>query len=143
MFVGESNPHLTVRALQRSLNGRGSCAYAGQIVTNLMRDAVILGYAATVGFVAAGIIASFYKWMTTEPARFGLLGQGTLGLVTSFAFVALTGPIIIVEQAFRTRRSEKGPFAWLFAGFFIAALWSCCSGILVLSLIMSLRHSIA
>ena len=34
----------------------------------------------------------------------------------------------------RTRRSEKGPFAWLFAGFFIAALWSCCSGILVLAL---------
>lgn len=108
-----------------------------------MRDAIILGYAATVGFVAAGIIASFYTWMTSEPARFGLLGQGVAALVTSFVFCALTGPVIIVENAFRMRRSENGPVGWLFAGFFIAVLWSSCSGIVVLSLVLSFRHSLA
>lgn len=108
-----------------------------------MRDVIILGYAATVGFVAAGIIASFYTWMTSEPARFGLLGRGVLALATTFVFCALTGPVIIVENAFRLRRQEEGAAGWMFAGFFIAALWSSCSGILVLSLVFSLRHSLA
>ena len=108
-----------------------------------MRDAYILSYAATVGFVAAGIIASFYKWMTSEPARFGLLGQGLGALVTSFVFCALTGPIIIVENAVRVYRQQRGALGWLFAGFFIAALWSSCSGIVVLGLVITLRHSLA
>jgi hypothetical protein len=35
-------------------------------VTNFARDAFVLGYAATVGFVAAGIIASFYRYRHHE-----------------------------------------------------------------------------
>jgi cytochrome c biogenesis protein CcdA len=112
-------------------------------VTNLVRDAIVLGYAATVGFVAAGIIASFYKWMTSEPARFALLGQGSFALVTSFAFFALTGPVIIVEQLLRMYRTKQGPTGGLFVGILVAALWSCCSGVIVLSIVLSLRHNIA
>jgi hypothetical protein len=118
------------------------CLYGTAFVTNLARDAFVLGYAATVGFVAAGIIASFYKWMTSEPARFALLGQGTLALVTSFVFFALTGPVIIVEHMLRNYRSGKGP-GGLFAGTIVAALWSCCSGIIVLSIVLSVGKSIA
>jgi cytochrome c biogenesis protein CcdA len=107
---------------------------------SLLRDALILGYATTVGFVASGIIASLYKWITSEPVRFALLGQGTIALVTSFLFFALTGPIVIVEHAFRARLSREGPVGMLFVGFFVAILWSCCSGIVVLSLVLSLTH---
>jgi cytochrome c biogenesis protein CcdA len=112
-------------------------------VTNLARDAFVLGYAATVGFVAAGIIASFYKWMTSEPARFALLSESTLGLVTSFAFFALTGPVIIAEHMLRSYRAGKGQAGGLFAGLIVAMLWSCCSGIIVLSIVLSLRNGIA
>jgi hypothetical protein len=113
-------------------------------VTNLVRDAIVLGYAATVGFVAAGIIASFYKWMTSEPARFVLLGQSGIAVVTSFAFFALTGPVIIVEHMLRNRRTgSSSPVGGLFAGTIVAVLWSCCSGIVVLSVVLSLRHGIA
>jgi cytochrome c biogenesis protein CcdA len=119
---------------------RAVCLCGTTSVENMLRDALVLGYATTVGFVASGIIASFYKWITSEPVRFALLGEGTFALVTSFFFFALTGPVIIVEQVFRARLGREGPVSLLFFGFFIATLWSCCSGILVLSLVLSLKH---
>jgi cytochrome c biogenesis protein CcdA len=108
-------------------------------VSNLLRDLIILGYAGTVGFVAAGIVASFYQWVTSEPARFMLLGQGVGALVTSFAFCAMTGPIIVLDHAVRLRQAERGPLSWIFAGIFVTALWSCCSGIILLSIIVAFR----
>jgi hypothetical protein len=108
-------------------------------VDSLLRDLFILGYAGSVGFVASGIVASFYQWVTSERARFMLLGQGMTALVTSFAFCAMTGPMIVLDHAVRLRQSEKGPISWLLAGLLVTALWSCCSGIVLLSLIMLLR----
>ena len=108
-------------------------------VGNILRELIILGYAGTVGFVAAGIVASFYQWVTSEPARFMLLGTGMPALVTSFAFCAMTGPIIVLDHAVRLRQAEKGPLSWLFAGLLVAALWSCCSGVVLLSVVMSFR----
>ena len=112
-------------------------------MTNFVRDAFILGYAAAVGFVAAGIIASLYRLLTSEPARFALLGRSMFAMATSFFFCALTGPVIIVEHAVQNRRSQTGTAGRLFAGLFVAAMWSCCSGVVVLSLVLSVMHSIA
>lgn len=108
-------------------------------MSNLLRDLIILFYAGITGFVVAGIVASFYKWVTAEPPRFMLLGQGVPALVTSFAFCAMTGPIIVLDHAVRLRQREKGPVSWLFAGLLVTSLWSCCSGILLLSLIVAFR----
>jgi cytochrome c biogenesis protein CcdA len=108
-------------------------------VSNLLRDLIILGYAGAVGFVAAGIAASFYQWVTSEPARFMLLGHGVPALVTSFAFCAMTGPIIVLDHAVRLRQAEKGPISWLFAGMLVTGLWSVCSGIVLLSILVLFR----
>jgi len=43
----------------------------------------------------------------------------------------------------RNYRTGKGPAGGLFAGAIVATLWSCCSGIIVLSVVLSLRHGIA
>lgn len=109
-------------------------------MTNFARDAIILGYAAAVGFVAAGIIASLYRLLTSEPARFALLGKSMFAMATSFFFCALTGPIIIVEYAVQSRWSETGAVARIFGGLFVAAMWSCCSGVLVLSLVLTVMR---
>jgi cytochrome c biogenesis protein CcdA len=108
-------------------------------VGNILRDLIILGYAGTVGFVAAGIVASFYQWVTSEPARFMLLGKGMPAMVTSFAFCAMTGPIIVLDHAVRLRQAEKGPISWLLAGLLVTGLWSCCSGVVLLSVIVLIR----
>jgi hypothetical protein len=51
----------------------------------MLRDALPLLYCEAVGFVAAGIAASFYTLVTAEPARFSLLGDD-VGLATGFIF---------------------------------------------------------
>ena len=70
-------------------------------------------YCAAVGFVAAGIAASFYKLVTTEPARFGLIGETVSACHQFFVFCALTGPVIVVDFAIRNRGAERMPLRWL------------------------------
>ena len=90
------------------------------------------------GFVAAGIAASFFKMVTSEPARFALLGPSWLGLVTTFIFCALTGPAIIMGYAIRRRPTDREALKLFAGGVLVAALWSVCSGILVLQVVISL-----
>lgn len=104
----------------------------------MLRDGLLLFYCAAIGFVAAGIAASFFKMVTSQPPRFAVLGQSWLGLATTFVFCALTGPAIIMDQAIHRRLTDRNGVGWLFASLFVAALWSACSGVLVLQLAVSL-----
>jgi hypothetical protein len=117
---------------------RRLCLNGTDLVSNILRDLIIVGYASMVGFVVAGIVASFYKWVTSEPAKFMLLGQGIPALLTSFAFCAATGPIIVLDHVLRLRTVDKGPLSQLCAGIAVTAMWSCCSGIVFLSLVVAL-----
>lgn len=109
----------------------------------MLRELAVLLYAGVVGFVAAGITGSFYRLITAEPPRFGAFGNGVLGTVTTFIFGALTGPVIVLDTAMRYRKVERMPLRWLAVGALIAVLWSCCLGIVVLELMLTLRDSFA
>lgn len=109
----------------------------------MLREVLLLLYAGAIGFVAAGITTSFYKMVTSERARFGPNGSGVLPLASAFLFGAVSGPVIVVTEALRSRRSERIPMAWVWIGVGVAGLWSCCSGILLLHLILTLRRVIA
>ena len=67
-----------------------------------MLDVLLLLYCGAVGFVAAGIAASFYTLVTAEPARFRLFSGTIPGLVTSFIFSVLTGPVLSSPMSFVT-----------------------------------------
>lgn len=109
----------------------------------MLRELLLLVYAGAVGFVAAGIAASFYKMITLEPARFRLLGRSFLAWMTAVALCAVTGPVIVVDHAIQSRRKDRIPMLWVFGGVFIAGLWSCCLGVLVLELILTVKGSFA
>lgn len=109
----------------------------------VLREFCLLLYAIAIGFVAAGITASCYKMLSSEPARFALFGQSVLAWVTTFAFCALTGPVIVVDMAVKRVREEKLPLGWLAAGVGVAAMWSCCVGIVMLELVLAVRDSLA
>jgi Family of unknown function (DUF6949) len=109
----------------------------------VLRDGLLIIYCAAIGFVAAGIAASFYKMMTSEAARFALLGEGWLAALSTFLFFAVTGPAIIVESALKRRLSEANALGWLFGSVAVAALWSVCSGIIVLQLVLAVQNSFA
>jgi hypothetical protein len=109
----------------------------------VLRDGFLLLYCAAVGFVAAGVAASFYKMMTTEPPQFALLGKGIAALAVTFVFCAVTGPAIVLDIVLRTRVGDRGAVGNALFGLFIVALWSICSGLLVLDLVITLRDTIA
>ncbi len=110
----------------------------------MLRDGLLILYCGAIGFVAAGIAASFYKMVTSEAARFALLGQGWLAAFSTFLFFAVTGPAIIMESALKRRSSGVDNAAsWLVASLVVAGLWSVCSGIIVLGLLLSLEGGFA
>jgi len=131
--------------LQPLLNGadamcpRGT-SNAGQ---SDVRDMFLLLYCAATGFVASGVAASFYKMMTLEAPRFSLLGKGWGGVAATFVLCAITGPMIVIDLVLKGRLSDRGAVGTVLAGVFVAGLWSICSGILVLDLVLSLRDGFA
>jgi hypothetical protein len=112
-------------------------------VGTVLRDGLLIGYCGAVGFVAAGIAASLYKMVTREAARFALLGQGWLAAVSTFLFFAVTGPAIIMDIALKRRNSANNAAGWLVASLIVAGLWSVCSGIIVLGVVLSLQSHLA
>jgi hypothetical protein len=108
----------------------------------MLRDLLLLVYCGAVGFVSAGIATSCYTMVTAEPARFSLFGRTILGLTTSFFFNMLTGPVVVSAHVFCNRRTARRPFLSLLAGFLIAALWSCCTGVVVLRLLVTVRDGL-
>ena len=109
----------------------------------MLRDGFLLAYCATVGFVASGVAASFYKMVTNEPARFSMLGQGWWAAAVTFLFCAVTGPAIVLNLVIRNRLTDRSALGMIFAGLFVALLWSVCSGILVLQLVIQIREGLA
>lgn len=102
-------------------------------------DLFILGYSIAIGFVTSGIVSSFYQMLTAKPVRFGMFGASYLAWLVTFLFFALTGPFVVVSAGIRSYRVEKRPVQWLIGAVVIAALWSCCSGIVVLGVAVSAR----
>jgi hypothetical protein len=88
----------------------------------VLRDGFLLFYCASVGFVASGVAASFFKMVTHEPARFALLGKGWLATAVTFLFCAIGMALV---------------------GLCVAVFWSICSGMLVLDLVLQLKESLA
>lgn len=108
----------------------------------MLRDSLILLYCAAVGFVAAGLAASLYRMIAKEAPRFRMLGEGWLAAVTTFLFCALTGPAIMVDMVANIFR-ERGAPGTALAGLAVATLWSVCSGILVLHIVLSVGRGLA
>lgn len=109
----------------------------------MLFEITVLAYATAVGFVSSGIAASFYKMLTLQPARFRIFQGGYLASLTSVAFCALTGPMIVMDHAMERRRKDRLAVGWFLAGAGIAALWSCCVGMLVLEFALSVRDSLS
>jgi len=104
-------------------------------------DAIILFYCGMVGFVTAGVAASLFRLITSRRAQFALLGQSWIGAFSSFLFFALTGPAILATKVWQGRdRSSLGIAA---GGAVVVFLWSVCSGLVVLRLVLSIGNGLA
>jgi len=105
-------------------------------------ELLLLVYATAVGFVAAGLAASLFQLVTSRPVAFVLPSTRLVSCFVAGLSFALVGPYIVARAAVRARWSDRKPLTWLAGGLALALLWSTCSGIVVLDLALSVRHSL-
>ncbi len=109
----------------------------------MMGELFVAGFAMASGFVAAGVLASFYQLLTATPARFDFPGDKMSTGVVQVMLLMFAGPVILMRNAIRGRLIERRPVGWLAASAGIAAVWSLCSGIVVLEFALAIRDTLA
>ena len=99
---------------------------------------VIYLYATAVGFVAAGVLASFVQLVSGQPMRFGMEPSSIYVSFGGVVLRVLAGPVILMRNAWRALRLEARPKFWFGISAAIAAVWSLLSGALLLDLMLKL-----
>ncbi|MBZ9937511.1 hypothetical protein LB518_14495 [Mesorhizobium sp. BR1-1-16] len=102
----------------------------------------VLVFSVAAGFVAAGIVGSFYQLVTSEPARFALLGSSAPAMMVTFLFCSVAGPFIIMRYALAEGPKQRSAAGWIVGSVAIAGLWSACSGVIVLDFALAAQASL-
>jgi len=105
-------------------------------------EAMLLAYAAAVGFTAAGIAGTFYQLVTARPPAFPTLRGDAFQVIGAWFACAITGPFIIGRMLLAGWRGRE-PLTWSVAGIVIVGLWSGCTGIILLQFAVALSRSVA
>jgi hypothetical protein len=103
-----------------------------------MRDVAVFLYVIAVGFVSAGVLASFVQLVSGQPMRFGIEPSSLIASIGGVLLRVLAGPAILMRNAWRGLRLQSRPKAWFGVSAAIAAVWSLFSGALLLDLILKL-----
>lgn len=103
-----------------------------------MQSLAIYLYVTAVGFVAAGVLASFVQLVSGEPMRFGMEPKSILASIGAVLLRVLAGPAILMRNAWRGLQLQARPKIWFSLSAAIAAVWSLFSGALLLDLILKL-----
>jgi hypothetical protein len=103
-----------------------------------MRDLALYLYIMAVGFVAAGMLASFVQLISGQPMRFGLEPDSIFASLGGVLLRVLAGPAILMRNARRGLRIQSRPKVWFGVSAAIAAVWSLFSGAVLLDLILQL-----
>src|ERR1700741_5222375 len=103
-----------------------------------MQFLAIYLYVPPVGFVTAGVLASFVQLVSGEPMRFGVEPKSLLASIGGVLLRVLAGPAIPKRNAGRGFRLQSRPKIWFGVSAAIAAVWSLLSGAFLLDLILKL-----
>ncbi len=104
-----------------------------------MREAFILAYATAVGFAASGATSTLVQTVTGRPVAFAAPEGGYWRLFLAALSFMVTGPYIVARTTFRMAAERGRSFGLVGGGLAVALLWSMCSGIAILGLVLSLR----
>ena len=94
-------------------------------------------YITAVGFVAAGLLASFVQLGSGEPMRFRIEPNTVLASLGG-VLLRVLAVAILVRNAWRGMVVERRSMGWFGASLAIVAVWSLFSGALLLDLIKNL-----
>lgn len=93
-------------------------------------------YVTAVGFVAAGVLASFVQLVSGEPMRFGPGPQSILASIGGVLLLVFAGPAVLMRNAWRGLQGR--PKLWFGISAAIAAVWSLWFGVLLVMLMLKL-----
>jgi hypothetical protein len=103
-----------------------------------MQSLAIYLYVTAVGFVTAGVLASFVQLVSGEPMRFNVEPKSLLASIGGVLLRVLAGPAILMRNAWRGLRLQGRPKFWFGVSLAIAAVWSLLSGAFLLDLILKM-----
>ena len=103
-----------------------------------MQFLAIYLYVAAVGFVTAGVLASFVQLVSGQPMRFGIEPDSIIASIGGVLLRVWAGPAILMRNAWRGLRIQSRPKIWFGLSMAIAAVWSLFSGAVLLNLILTL-----
>jgi hypothetical protein len=103
-----------------------------------MQFLAIYLYVIAVGFVSAGVLASFVQLLSGQPMRFGIEPNSILASLGGVLLRVWAGPAILMRNAWRGLRLQSRPKIWFGLSAMIAAVWSLFSGAVLLDLLLSL-----
>ena len=103
-----------------------------------MQAVAIYLYVTAVGFVAAGMLASFVQLISGEPMRFMVEPKPLVTSIGAVILRVLAGPAILMRNAWRGLRIQARPKIWFGVSAAIAAVWSVFTGALLLDLVLKL-----
>jgi len=103
-----------------------------------MQFLAIYLYVMAVGFVTAGLLASFVQLVSGQPMRFGIEPDSILASLAGVMLRVLAGPAILMRNAWRGLKLQARPKIWFGVSAAIAAVWSLFSGAVPLNLILQL-----
>ena len=103
-----------------------------------MNEALVFAYVAAVGFVAAGVLSSFVQLISGQPMRFAVEHRSFAASVASVVLRVVTGPEILMRNAWRGMIFEKRSQTWFWLAAGIAAFWSLLIGCLLIDVIVAL-----
>ena len=93
-------------------------------------------YVTAVGFVAAGVLASFVQLVSGEPMRFGTGPQITLASIGGVLLLVLAGPAVLMRNAWQGLQAR--PKVWFGISAAVAAVWSLWFGTFLVMLMLKL-----
>ena len=93
-------------------------------------------YMTAVGFVAAGVLASFVQLVSGEPMRFEPGRQSILASIGGGLLLVLAGPAVLMQNAWRGLQAR--PKVWFGISTAVAAVWSLWFGALLVMLMLKL-----
>ena len=103
-----------------------------------MLDLAILLYVVAVGFVAAGILASFTKLVSGQPLGFAFEGRTLAASIGGVLLRSFAGPAILMGNAIHASKSKARSPVWLGLSALIAGAWSLLLGLVLLDLALTL-----
>ena len=103
-----------------------------------MQYLAIYLYVTAVGFVAAGVLASFVQLLSGEPMRFTIEPKSILDSLAGVLLRAVAGPAILMRNAWRGQKLRERPKIWFGVSAVIAAVWSLFCGAILLDLLGTL-----